>query len=61
MDNIPVFIRGKRPNDLSIEQVREIRNLLKDGVPVKVIAIDYNRHPDTISLIKTGVSYRNVL
>jgi hypothetical protein len=57
-------IKDRVPNfhaKLTHEQVREIRKHIKDGVPNKVLAIDYGVCSSVISQIKKGWSYRRVL
>ena len=61
IDIVPKFIKGKRPNALPDAQVRKIKKLLKDGVPVKVIALDYNRSPQSISMINVGATYKDIV
>jgi hypothetical protein len=63
IDNVPVFVKGvsaPKPVTLSMAKVRDIKKLLNDGVPVKVIALDYNRSLCSIYAIKHGLSYRNI-
>jgi hypothetical protein len=63
IDNVPVFVKKinvAKPATLSLDKVREIKKLLNDGVPVKVIAIDYNRSLTAIREIKNGLSFREI-
>lgn len=63
MDKVPVFVKKinvPKPSTLSDAKVREIKNLLNQGVPVKVIAIEFNRSQCSIYAIKHGLSYRNI-
>lgn len=63
MDKVPVFVTKvsvPKPLTLSMDKVLEIKKLLNDGVPVKVIALDYNRSLCAIYAIKHGLSYRNI-
>jgi hypothetical protein len=63
IDKVPVFVKNinvAKPVALSLDKVREIKKLLNDGVPVKVIAIDYNRSLTAIRYIKNGLSFRNI-
>ena len=47
IDKVPVFTKGKieltKKQTLPIAKVREIKSLLNNNVPVKVIALDYNQ------------------
>ena len=65
MDKVPVFIKGKikltKKQSLPIAKVREIKDLLNNNVPVKVIALDYNRSLCSIYAIKHGLSYRDII
>lgn len=63
IDKVPVFVKNinvAKPAILSLDKVREIKKLLNDGVPVKVIAIDYNKSLCAIYAIKHGLSYREI-
>ena len=64
MDKVPVFVKKinvAKPAMLSVDKVREIKNLLNQGVPVKVIAIEFNRSLCSIYAIKHGLSYRDIV
>ena len=64
MDKVPVFVKHinvAKPAMLSVDKVREIKHLLNSNVPVKVIALDYNRSLYSIYAIKHGLSYRNIV
>ena len=65
MDKIPVFVKGKieltKKQLLSDAKVRQIKDLLNQGVPVKVISIEFNRSQCFIYAIKHGLSYRNIV
>ena len=65
MDKVPVFTKGKieltKKQTLPIAKVREIKHLLNSNVPVKVIALDYNRSLCSIYAIKHGLSYRDIV
>ena len=64
MDKIPVFVKHvnvAKPAMLSVDKVREIKDLLNNNVPVKVIALDYNRSLCSIYAIKHGLSYRDIV
>ena len=64
MDKVPVFfkkINVAKPVMLSVDKVREIKHLLNNNVPVKVIALDYNRSLCSIYAIKHGLSYRDIV
>jgi len=54
-------INVPKPATLSLEKVREIKSLLNNNVPVKVIAVDYNRSLCSIYAIKHGLSYRDIV
>jgi len=63
-DNVPVFVKHinvAKPVGLSLDKVREIKHLLNNNVPVKVIALDYNRSLCSIYAIKHGLSYRDIV
>ena len=64
MDKVPVFVKKinvAKPVMLSVDKVREIKDLLNSNVPVKVIALDYNRSLCSIYAIKHGLSYRDIV
>ncbi len=64
MDKVPVFVKHvnvAKPAMLSVDKVREIKHLLNNNVPVKVIALDYNRSLCSIYAIKHGLSYRDIV
>ena len=64
MDKVPMFVKNinvPKPATLSLERVREIKSLLNNNVPVKVIAVDYNRSLCSIYAIKHGLSYRDIV
>ena len=64
MDKVPVFVKHvkvAKPAMLSVEKVREIKHLLNNNVPVKVIALDYKRSLCSIYAIKHGLSYRDIV
>ena len=64
MDKVPVFVKKinvAKPVMLSVDKVREIKDLLNNNVPVKVIALDYNRSLCSIYAIKHGLSYRDIV
>ena len=64
MDKVPVFVKNiniAKPATLSEIKVREIKELLNNNVPIKVIALDYNRSLCAIYAIKHGLSYRNIV
>lgn len=64
MDKVPMFVKNinvPKPVTLSLEKVREIKSLLNNNVPVKVIAVDYNRSLCSIYAIKHGLSYRDIV
>ena len=64
MDKVPVFVKNvkvAKPAMLSVDKVREIKDLLNNNVPVKVIALDYNRSLCSIYAIKHGLSYRDII
>lgn len=64
IDKIPVFVKKinvPKPVTLSLDKVREIKQLLNTNVPVKVIALDYNRSLCSIYAIKHGLSYRDIV
>ena len=65
IDKVPVFTKGKieltKKQTLPIAKVREIKSLLNQGVPVKVIAIEFNRSLCSIYAIKHGLSYRDIV
>ena len=64
MDKVPVFVKKinvAKPAMLSVDKVREIKHLLNRNVPVKVIALDYNRSLCSIYAIKHGLSYRDIV
>ena len=64
MDKVPVFVKHinvAKPATLSEIKVREIKELLNNNVPIKVIALDYNRSLCAIYAIKHGLSYRNIV
>ena len=64
MDKVPVFVKKinvAKPVMLSVDKVREIKSLLNQGVPVKVIAIEFNRSICSIYAIKHGLSYRDIV
>lgn len=64
MDKVPVFVKHvnvAKPAMLSVDKVREIKHLLNNNVPVKVIALDYNRSLCSIYSIKHGLSYRDIV
>jgi len=64
MDKVPMFVKNinvPKPATLSLEKVREIKSLLNNNVPVKVIAVDYNRSLCSIYAIKHGLSYRDIV
>ena len=54
-------INVPKPVTLSLEKVREIKHLLNNNVPVKVIALNYNRSLCSIYAIKHGLSYRDIV
>jgi len=54
-------INVPKPVTLSLEKVREIKHLLNNNVPVKVIALNYNRSLCSIYTIKHGLSYRDIV
>jgi len=63
-DTVPVFVKNisvPKPATLSLDKVREIKQLLHNNVPVKVIALDYNRSLCSIYAIKHGLSYRDIV
>jgi hypothetical protein len=63
-DTVPVFVKNinvAKPVGLSLDKVREIKHLLNNNVPVKVIALDYNRSLCSIYAIKHGLSYRDIV
>jgi len=64
MDKVPMFVKNinvPKPVTLSLEKVREIKHLLNNNVPVKVIALNYNRSLCSIYAIKHGLSYRDIV
>ena len=65
MDKVPVFTKGKieltKKQTLPIAKVRQIKHLLNNNVPVKVIAIEFNRSLCSIYAIKHGLSYRDIV
>ena len=64
MDKVPMFVKNinvPKPVTLSLEKVCEIKHLLNNNVPVKVIALNYNRSLCSIYAIKHGLSYRNIV
>jgi len=64
MDKVPMFVKNinvPKPVTLSLEKVREIKHLLNNNVPVKVIALNYNRSLCSIYTIKHGLSYRDIV
>ena len=64
MDKVPVFVKNiniAKPATLSEIKVREIKELLNNNVPIKVIALDYNRSLCAIYAIKHGLSYRDIV
>ena len=64
MDKVPVFVKKinvPKPVTLSLDKVREIKQLLNNNVPVKVIAIEFNRSLCSIYAIKHGLSYRDIV
>ena len=64
IDKVPVFVKHvnvAKPTMLSVDKVREIKHLLNSNVPVKVIALDYNRSLCSIYAIKHGLSYRDIV
>jgi hypothetical protein len=64
IDKVPVFVKKTnvlKPATLSLDNVREIKHLLNNNVPVKVIALDYNRSLCSIYAIKHGLSYRDIV
>jgi hypothetical protein len=64
IDKVPVFVKHinvAKPVGLSLDKVRKIKQLLNNNVPVKVIALDYNRSLCSIYAIKHGLSYRDIV
>jgi hypothetical protein len=64
IDTVPVFVKNinaPKSSTLSLDKVREIKQLLNNNVPVKVIALDYNRSLCSIYAIKHGLSYRDIV
>jgi hypothetical protein len=65
IDTVPVFTKGKieltKRQLLPVAKVRQIKDLLNQGVPVKVIAIEFNRSQCSIYAIKHGLSYRDII
>ena len=64
MDKVPVFVKNVNVSKLailSVDKVREIKHLLNNNVPVKVIALDYKRSLCSIYAIKHGLSYRDIV
>jgi hypothetical protein len=64
VDSVPVFVKKikvAKPITLSLDKVREIKQLLNNNVPVKVIALNYNRSLCSIYAIKHGLSYRDIV
>ena len=58
--HIPGAVPSRKAKALNLESVKRIKQMLRDGVPVKVIADRFHRKNNVIYCIKCGKSYPNV-